>query len=226
MESYRIPAELETLENSISKKLKHSHDLTEYYWYFETEKSGVKYEKVIQSTIAEKYLLDKDYLKKTMAKQAGSNSLIAYRSVEAPLIVYSTETVLTRYVLVDRLYPLRIHVYNQSIVSFIHGPYFVKELASPEESMHYSSFLKILYDRRYKRNKIENISPLTNLAIIVSILSVWTQLNEQEAVYKCEGKDHSFIVSFMFMSNFLVMLKIIATVFHIYLGQQPYSMAD
>lgn len=195
LESYRVPAELENLENSIIKKLKQSHDTTEYYWYFGTEKSGVKYEKVIQSTLAERYLLDKDFLRQAVAKQAGSNSLVAYRSVETPLIVYSTETVLTRYVLIDRLHPLRIYVYNQSIVSFIHGPYFVKELSAPEESMYFSSFVKILHDRRYKRNRIENISPLTNLAIIVSILSIWSQLNAQESVYKSEGKEHQFIVS-------------------------------
>jgi len=88
------------------------------------------------------------------------------------------ESLVTKYVLIDSLLPLKIHSYDTNIVSFIQGPHFVKHWANPEESMYYSTFLKILKDRKYKDHSINNITNHMNLTIMLAIVSVWETLVE------------------------------------------------
>lgn len=127
LEWYKIPNELKALENAIAKQLTLKNKHTEFYWYFKNEALECKYEKIVQSKIADKYLLNKDYVTKQLNKKSSETPLFAFRYVDKPLIIYGMEWILTFHVLIDRAKPLSINVYNNWVVSMIEGPYFVKE---------------------------------------------------------------------------------------------------
>lgn len=54
------------------------------------------------------------------------------------------------YVLIDKAKPLNISVFQNSIVSMIKGPYFVKELRTPNACIHFHELTKILTERKFK----------------------------------------------------------------------------
>jgi hypothetical protein len=145
LENYKVPSEVKALENAISRQIKVNDSKTEFYWYYSDEKANVKYEKVINSTLADKYLSSKTKMKKgsskmTLHDEARTNKIEAFRNIDKPLITYGMQTIMTRYVIVDSLEPLRIYSYNHNIVSFIRGPFFAMSKNKPEESIYYSNF--------------------------------------------------------------------------------------
>jgi hypothetical protein len=114
LENYKVPSEVKALENAISRQIKVNDSKTEFYWYYSDEKASVMYEKVINSTLADKYLSSKTKMKKAsptkiINDEARTNKIEAFRNIDKPLITYGMETILTRYVIVDSLEPLRIY---------------------------------------------------------------------------------------------------------------------
>jgi hypothetical protein len=102
------------------------------------------------------------------------------------------EVVLTKYIFIESLYPLRILSYEQDVISFIQGPYFNKEFRSPDESMYFSNFNKILLDRKYKQPGIDELRHKVDLYTTLAIVGVWDKL--------CSGhqgshKENSFVVN-------------------------------
>jgi hypothetical protein len=59
-----MPSEINLVEKTIQKESKEYKRASRFFWYFENEKSGTKYEKIEHSIIAEKYFLNKNFLKK------------------------------------------------------------------------------------------------------------------------------------------------------------------
>lgn len=192
---YKVPNEVAALEHSVVKKFTdHHHKNIQIYWYLENEKTGKKYDRVIDPKVTETFHSNKDNLSSVLKERARNCITFAYEKIERPLVIYSMETVLTRFVLIDRIKPLRIHVYNNSIVSYIQGPYFIPQNCHPEESMYFDKFTKMLKDRKYKfTNGIQEITRITSMNIILSVIAIWEKLmiNCQE---QSNDKSHGLMV--------------------------------
>jgi len=192
LEAYDIPNELNLFEKVVQKNSKIFGSDSGFYWYYEDEKSQSKHERVIHSHIAEDYLLNKGFLQKLPGSQ--QTSLQALRNIERPLVFYNMECLLTRYVIVDNMHPLRINTYKRNIVSFIQGPYFVSHLSHPEESMYFSNFTKLLIDRKYERRDIDRIIDKSDTSIILSVLGMWSKLCSLELSDISAKNQNKFVV--------------------------------
>ena len=101
------------------------------------------------------------------------------------------ECILTFYVLIDRAKPLSINVYNNWVVSMIQGPYFVKERRKANALIHFSELSKILTERKFKSDKIDNIWNLCWRQIIIMILSIWDKFSQEKLT--SNPRSHNFM---------------------------------
>lgn len=118
----------------------------------------------------------------------------AYRNPSKPLVIFGLNWTISIYVLINSINPLRVRIFKNGFVKLIDVPYFVDSSESIRARMMLNELFKILKDRNYTDEAIENLWDSLWQKIIMSIFCIYHKLDWSLVEHKFF---HVFTVDFI-----------------------------
>ena len=173
-----------------------------FYWYYTKGKSKDSYEKVefnpdknSSTMTASQFRMIKNSSEKfkgVSAKDINDTIVVndmlnkwelfpwyAYRNPAKPLIIFGLNWTISIYVLINSLNPLRVRIYKNGFVKLLDVPYFVDSSDSIRARMMLNELFKILKDRNYTDEAIDNLWDSLCQKVIISIFSIFHLMDVQ-----------------------------------------------